>query len=756
MLAVALLLAAAAVPPVAGMAGAGSPAGPGGVAPAVGETLFGQVWMNGVDTGLIVEFTRDGARLNASRDDLRQIGLDVPAGDGAIGLDTLAGVRWTIDAPTQTVRITAEPGAMHAADLAGPSRTVRPRLASWGALLNYSFYGDRVDDHISGGATVEARVFGPAGSLSTSAVVRALPGGGVVGRRLETRYVLEDPGSMRRLTIGDFVATDGSAEGAVRAGGIQLTTDFSLQPDLITAPMPHLSGGRGVPSTVDLYVNGVRSLSQNVQAGRFTVSNIPVVDGAGRVSLLVRDVLGRESVQHIAFYGTHQLLREGLSASSVQAGLLRVDAFGPGDRYGMAFASGAFRRGVTDHVTAEVRAVAADAVQAAGTTVTAKLGEVAVASLAADVSASGAGRGGQMGITVRRDAGHFSLYAGVQKTIGSYATLASIGGEGLFALRVQAGGSFQSTEFGSLGVSVTRVRTAFGDSRIVAGSWSKPIGPRIAAFASLIHSRAVGSELLATAGLTMALSPRASANVQATRDRRGWSGAAGWSQAAPLDGGVAWRAAASAASGQSRLLGGATLRGQAGEVGADVALGSGTPDVRVFASGAAVWLGGAQRMTASVGESFAMIETGRPDVGIAVENRPAGRTGRDGRLFIPNLPAHAAARITLDYDGIGLDSDVDHAEIVLGPHGSGGSVVRMPVHPVRAVSAQILWADGTPVPLGSVVLRADGREDVVGYDGLAYMTDVGETVTADVRAGAATCRIAFTVGSSGPVTCHAA
>lgn len=715
------------------------------------EEMFAQVWVNGVDTGLIVEFILHNNDLAASGDDLQAVGIDATAGAALVPLHSIAGLAYRIDQATQTVHIQVAASNMRRVDIGPSTVAAEDVLPAWGGLLNYSLYGD---DTGTGGATGELRLFGPAGTLSSGVLVRrGLRERGLKVRRLETRYVFENVQAAQRLTVGDFVGPDGSADGAIRAAGIQLATDFALQPDLVTAPMPHLSGGDGVPSTVDLYVNGVRRLTRDVEAGRFAVSGVPMVDGAGRVSLLVRDVLGHETVQQISFYGSRQLLRPGLTASSVQAGLLRSNAFAQGDRYGAAFASGTVRRGLSDQMTGEARLALAGPVQVAGAAIIAKLGEFGITSISGDLSHSAHGDGGQASISFRRDARRMSVFMAAQKTFGHFGTLASRD-TSLLGWKLQAGGSWQSPMLGAFSLSATALHSDRVTTRILATSWSRPIGRRFSAFVNIAETRAGRSGLLAAAGLTIALSPRSVASVQAGHDPQGSSASASWSRSGGADVGTDLRASISAAPGQSSLLAGATFRGYSGQIGADVQVGQHGAAARAFASGSALWLGGRPELAASVGQSFAMVQTGQPNIAVTLENRPAGRTRSDGSLFLPNLPANAAAKIALDYDGIDLDHDVARADMVVRTRGAGGAVVHMPVRAVHAATIQIVSADGKSIPLGSIVRRPDGREDMVGYDGVAYLTDIADEVSAEVRNGDERCHIHFSRSAHDPVICR--
>lgn len=712
--------------------------------------MFAQVWVNDIDTGLVVEFSRNGDDLLASGDDLRALGIDAAAGAAPVPLRGITGLTYGIDQGTQTIRILAATSAMRHVEIEPAMLQAESLSPAWGGLLNYSLY---TDDSGAGGASGELRLFGPVGTFSSGVFTRRGAGqGGVTVRRLDVKFVLDSAQRLRRLIIGDFIAPDGSSDGAVRAGGIQLASDFTLQPDLVTAPMPHVSGDNGVPSTIDLYVNGVRRLTENVGAGRFTVSGVPMVDGAGQVSLLVRDVLGRESVQQISFYGSRELLRPGLTASSAQAGMLRSNAYERHDRYGAAFVSGIARRGLSDWMTGEARLALAKAVQVAGAGLSTKLGEFGLGSISGDFSHTDRGNGAQASVSFRRDARTMSVFMAAQKTFGQFETLASRQ-TSLQGWKLQAGGSWQSPTLGGFSLSATALHAGRVTTRILATSWSRPIGRRLSAFANFVETRAGRSAFFASVGLTIVLSPRSTASIQAGYDQKA-SGAASWSRYGGSDRGTDLRAGISTMTSNSSMLGGVTFRGGSGQIGADVQIRERGIAGRAFASGAAVWLGGRPELSAAVGQSFAMVQTGLSDVAVFVENRSAGYTRSDGSLFIPDLPANATAKIALDYDGIDLNHDAARAEMMIRTLGSGGAIVRMPVHAVQAATIQIVTLDGKPVSLGSSVRRPNGREDVVGYDGVAYLTDVGENVSAEVHDGDRRCRINFARAAHGPIVCY--
>ena len=96
------------------------------------------------------------------------------------------------------------------------------------------------------------------------------------------------------------------------------------RPDLVTLPLPSFSGSAAVPSTVDVYVNNVRTISQDVDGGPFRLTNLPILSGQGNASIIVRDSSGRDVETTLPFLVSNKLLRGGLFDFSAEAGVPRL------------------------------------------------------------------------------------------------------------------------------------------------------------------------------------------------------------------------------------------------------------------------------------------------------------------------------------------------------------------------------------------------------------------------------------------------
>ena len=118
-------------------------------------------------------------------------------------------------------------------------------------------------------------------------------------------------------------------------------------------PLPSLKGEAALPSTVQLYVNGVLKTPSRA-TGPFTVPAVPVVTGAGQATMVVQDMLGRQQVISAPFYAASNLLKSGLDDYSFSIGELRDNYGLASNDYGPFAASGLFRHGFSSDVTGEL------------------------------------------------------------------------------------------------------------------------------------------------------------------------------------------------------------------------------------------------------------------------------------------------------------------------------------------------------------------------------------------------------------------
>ena len=173
--------------------------------------------------------------------------------------------------------------------------------------------------------------------------------------RLESTFTKDFPDSNRTLWLGDTSTRIGMLGRNVYFGGVRFGTNFSLTPGYVSQPLPAITGLSAAPSTVELYVNDVLRQVSDVPTGPFSINNFPILTGSGDARIVVRDLLGRETIIQQSFFTDSQLLAEGLNDWSVEAGSVRRDLGTANANYGPEFISGLWRRGINNGLTLEGR-----------------------------------------------------------------------------------------------------------------------------------------------------------------------------------------------------------------------------------------------------------------------------------------------------------------------------------------------------------------------------------------------------------------
>lgn len=711
------------------------------------EAAVVAVILNGRDTGQVIEIVRRGDVLLARRADLRVAGLLLPPGDEAalVRLDSLPQVSARYDAAQALLSIDAGLGAVPSTRV-GTERGGGPALSpvsSVGVVLNYDLQFEqdtRAGTTFAG--TVEAGI--SHGPLTASGTLLVAAGRRARTRRLYTAVSYSDPSGLRVYRLGDLVSGGLDWSRPVRLGGVQIASDFSMRPDLVTFPVPSASGTAAVPSTVSILVDGVERLSQNVGQGPFDIPRLPVMSGANHVSVVTQDALGRQVVQLLPFYANPTMLAPGLQAFSAELGWVRRDFGLASDRYAGLAASATLRRGLTPWLTGEAHGEAAKGLANMGLGATVRVGTLGTVSAAASASAGRGSVGTLTSLALERTSQSLSFGASIQHASADYRDIAAINGDRIPRTVARARIGLRTSEWGSFGAGYAAIDWAVGvDTGLVTVSWQRALSDRFRLFATgyrdLLRSGRTGGMLSLTlalgngataAAIATTTDSRRSATLQASDPVTGM-GSWGWRGALSLD--------ADATTGYGELR----HRSAAGEFGLGIDRGRSRTLVRATATGALVIAHGGVFLSNRIDDSYAVIDTdGQAAVDVYVENRRVGRTNGAGLLLAHDLRAFETNRISIDLDGLPIDATVTEGSRIVVPYRAAGTVVRFPVARRRAIQASLVDAAGTPLPAGGLAHAEGVTEPVpIGYDGALYLEMSGPQaiVTVDLPGGA-TCR----------------
>lgn len=620
---------------------------------------------------------------------------------------------------------------------------MRPEVDDdFGGLLNYSIAfnpgytaedGELALGDLSG--AFEARVFGPFGVVSHQFLLSS--GDLTTAYRQNSSWTYTQPEGAWRFAAGDF--TSGSLDWTrpTRLAGLQFQHDFSLQPDVVTFPVPGMSGSAALPSTAEVYVNGVHRFSTSVSDGPFSIEGVPLSTGAGTAVLVVRDQNGREVSIERPFFVAKELLRPGLLDYSFELGFARSYFGTERDQYdSRLMAAGSVRYGLTDWLTLEGHAEGGDGLVNAGIGAVASTADRGVVQLAVSGSLANGEEGYQAFGALSFELLGMNVHARVQGTIGDYQDIASFtypdaaeaaaedAEPPLFLAQVSADVSLPIEPL-RLSLSYTEMETlSEGRQRVVGLGFNQPLwGGNMSASGAydiddgdyrmmLGFSRAIDQDLRAGSYVTGGASgAQASARVGASMGSE--IGDTGWQLLYGQSGD-----ARVAASVQTRL----PVATAEANLGYDDGVFNGSARV----SGAIVATGAGIALANPIDDAFAVVDAGYPGVPVLVENQEVGVTGPDGKFVVASLRGYEPNRVGIDSSDLPLDAVVLSTKQDIMPADRSGVVVAFGGS--EGGSALVTFRDrgGAFLPVGTTGLGStEAPPFMVGYDGEAYVTGLG-------------------------------
>ena len=529
------------------------PPPPGSMEAVADAQLFLELVVNQMDTGRVIAVEQRAGQLFVPASALQDVGMKLPGEPvGSVALDQVPGLHSDYDSNGQRLLLDVPPSWLQEQFIG--NRNTYPRtqaMSSFGALLNYDVYFNDTDD---GGSYLaawnEVRLFDTWGTLSNTGQLRQTLSDGISGgtlnngyRRYDTTWRFSDDERLLTYEAGDVISGALPWSSSVRLGGVQLSRDFAVRPDLVTYPLPQFAGEAAVPSSVDLFINGYKSDSARLQPGPYTLTNIPFINGAGEAVVVTTDALGRQVSTTVPFYVTSTLLQQGLTDFSLAAGTLRRDYTLRDFGYGPGVASGTFRYGYSHNLTLESHAEASSDLSLGGLGGNLRLGNFGVLNTALSQSQFDSRTGQQLSLGYQHNSTRYSsMYQRVERR-DDYAdlTLVDTPYASLSKRSEQVTLSLNLQRFGSLGLGYFDVQAADDSrTRLLNLSWSKPLWRNTSFYLSA--NREIGdSNWAMQAQLVIPFDLNGSLALSTERSKDGASRQRiNYSRAVPSEGGVGY------------------------------------------------------------------------------------------------------------------------------------------------------------------------------------------------------------------------
>lgn len=743
------------------------PPRPGGVSRLDGRYVLEMI-VNGESTDQLVPVERRQGRWFVRAGDLRALGLipsRLPKTDGTeVALDALDGIDAAYDATHQTLSLQVSDVWLAPYRLGSPPPAILSATSGTGVLINYDGYVQR-DRFTRASVWSEVRGFWPGGTVRQTGLVEHAPWRRGY-RRYDTWWQHDDPARLTSWTAGDLITGSLSWTRSLRIAGLQWRRNFSLRPDLVTFPVPALHGSAVVPSSVDLYLDGVRRMGGRVPPGPFVIQETPGLTGDLQASVVTRDALGREQVTTVPLYIDPRLLARGLSSFSVEAGF-------PRDDYGVRsfsyrrdpVASIAARYGATDTLTVEAQAQAGRRLALGGAGVLMALGRAGVVSASAAVS-GGRGTGGQWSAGYQYLSRRLGIDAQIIRTAGRYRDIASLDGVPAphASDRVSVSVPFARSSTASLAWFAQRTPRQPA-TRVLSASLSLPAGTRgmlsIGGFRDFARRRAHGVFAMLSVLLGGGTLGNTSFNQQDGQTQT-WVGA---THTADYSGGWGWQVLGGHAFSQHTVQGELQYLGRHGQISALAQQVGHQTAASLGMTGAVVVMDNSVHAVRRTYDAFALVSAdGQADVPVLRESVPIGLTDSRGYFLVPDLNGFETTRIDIDPMHLPADLEVATTERRIAPQAGSGVLVHFPVRRYQAALVTLVDTAGRPLRPGtSVQHMQSGVVTVVGYDGEVFIDALGPRNTLESRDAHQRCRVSFDwtappegrIGRVGPLECIA-
>ncbi len=720
------------------------------------------IWVNGVDRRSEVLLLIENKNFYLECDDLEKLQIKIEnfkrhASKTEYCLVTDQDIQSEFDTGLQAIKLDLP--AKYFAGVDSENLFAQPMKADFGAFLNYDFHYEKSTDNRNFGALPELGIFKDNWILRNNAVYRnnkSLDSEIEDFVRLNSSFEIDFAKSATKLIIGDTTSGYSALTQSVRFGGLSFGTDYTSRPNFVYWNIPSLKGSAVLPSTVDLYIDGVNIYQKKISPGDYNLQTGANIESAGTAQMVVQDVLGNTTVRSFPVLISSKLLREGLNDYNVSLGKLRYSYDEENNDYREFFTSAYLRRGITSRTTLGASATYSDEIKNAGLLWTQAVNRWFVLDSILLGSKTDTQEGYTAGVAVSRNFGKFNFGLSSRYATKDYRAL-GYEDEHVFP-------KFENMAYMSL-ANIPFLQNL--NINYVEQTQYESDDPM---FASEDIRRM-------TVNVTREITPNLLTLFDYFKDF-GDSGDSGAFISVSYNFGDGKRIQADAGSNKSRRI--RYIQSSFGEYGANYAIGAdyrnnetvfntyggvstnvgdamlsyqqGDDDYSVQADyrGALVLLGGQYAFTSFVDNAFALVKVGnREDIDVLRSMSPVAKTNKKGYAFVHDIAPFINYDISFDADQLPIESKVPNAAHRLVALRQRGYNINFPVIDTQQVLVKILDEQGDQFAAGSEVAIDTPEADIypIGSDGtvMLYGLVEGQYKLTVRTSGGRSCQTGLTV-----------
>lgn len=677
-----------------------------------------------------------------------------PAKDGDRFIPESGPLRAVIDMQNQVVRF-----VVPAADLiasitkVAPPQIIAPAKPGTGAFINYAFNVTPPMGHGSNASkfalfgNLTGVVFSPAGFLTSNNLLQLPENSGTDESsftRLNTTYEIDQPSIPRVWRAGD-IATDPPGWGRSEfLGGLQIASDYNLQPTRITFPTPIIGQSLAAPSDISLLVNNISAYQGNADAGPFSLVDIPVVNGINQITVQTRSASGQVVSRTVPFYASATMLAQGLSSYNVSLGFIRHNYGALNNFYATPAFDATISHGLTSQLTLTLHGEAGPhiALLGGGGEISGLFGD-----LTADYAVSAHQKinlyprqdGRLYSVQYTRSSPRFGISAGLISATSGYDDLGIETANSYPVLSWHVAGSVALPgQAGNLTLAYTE-QSAMRHSAdgFALASYSGQITDRltfnVSCFRGVVRAFGISTPNAGcSAGFSLALGRYGTA-----------AGSASLGAAQTPEWGETYENYPSSTQGFGGTVNNSTGNyvsrditvqdvNRAAQLSANIAQTGPAASAQFNLSGSLIEMDGFY-VSRPANNSFAVVDFGAPKIPVYLANQEIGKTGPTGRLLVPGLIPNDQNMISIDPSALPLDVSIQDDTITITPPSDGGVLAAFPLQKLDAMLLQIKMPDKSLAPAGSLLyLSGSSVPIVIGYDGYVYINDPPQHLDATV------------------------
>ncbi|MFQ3218014.1 MAG: outer membrane usher protein [Paraglaciecola sp.] len=660
-------------------------------------------------------------------------GAKVAMDYGQFGYDlrSLKGANYDLNISSQAINITAPSYSFGITDLTNKVNSDDlTNTSPLGLYVNYDLTSTTTTSNEganSFGAVLEGIVFNHYGSLVTSMFHHAsssIASDQSRTIRAETYFQKDLPSNTETVILGDAVSSSGSWSRPVRFGGIIWSTDFSLKSGFISAAAPSINGSAALPSTIDILINNQKSQSDSVNAGPFQISDFPTVSGAGQINIVVKDILGIETIKSQSFYSTPRLLRTNLNEFSIEAGMERKKYGLESNVYEKPFIAGTFRRGF-DGFTIEGRTELQASRQAAGIEVAGLIKKYAVMYFALAVSKTEMKKGLQTIFGIERSSKEVNVNLKVEHYDRDFLQMGASASEINPRQKILVGlglNIYRNLWINTNVISQTNWNSE--EFNLISANLSIPLIGNIRL--NTYANKQFGKNQDYTVGLNIVIPFMNGKNMvlTSTHDTQGkiYSNVQ-LNKTIVNSNGIGYRVLASDSASQRALVS-INVNTPINKITLDADPSALGKSFRLRTSGSVGMLGGLLFASKKIGHgSFAVIKVAdEPNIDVYQSNHIISSTNSSGLAFLPNVLPYQKNKISIRPEDLPFDLEVNETSQLITPYARSGVFVSLDIKKTNNRLVKLLKADGSPMPIGSKVhMLLSNTDFVVGRRGEVYL-----------------------------------